>query len=84
MRSIGTEPACTYQKCSMRWPPDQNSQLASYRAGQIDITDTVPSNAIPSLRSQRSNELVMAPYLATAYYALNLSEAPFASNLKLR
>jgi oligopeptide transport system substrate-binding protein len=64
--------------------PDQNSQLAIYRAGQIDITDTVPSNAIPSLRSQHLNELVLAPYLATAYYALNLSVPPFASNLKLR
>ena len=64
--------------------PDQNSQLAIYRAGQIDITDTVPSNAIPSLRSQHLKELVLAPYLATAYYALNLSMPPFASNLKLR
>jgi oligopeptide transport system substrate-binding protein len=64
--------------------PDQNSQLAGYRAGQIDITDTVPSNAIPSLRSQGAKELVIAPYLATAYYALNLSAPPFASNLKLR
>jgi oligopeptide transport system substrate-binding protein len=64
--------------------PDQNSQLAIYRAGQIDITDTVPSNAIPSLRSQHLKELVLAPYLATAYYALNLSSPPFSSNLKLR
>jgi oligopeptide transport system substrate-binding protein len=64
--------------------PDQNTQLANYRAGQIDITDTVPSNAIPSLLSQRSKELVTAPYLATAYYAFNLSAPPFASNLKLR
>jgi oligopeptide transport system substrate-binding protein len=64
--------------------PDQNSQLANYRAGQIDITDTVPSNAIPSLRSGHLKELVLAPYLATAYYALNLSAPPFASNLKLR
>ena len=64
--------------------PDQNSQLAIYRAGQIDITDTVPSNAIPSLRSQHFKELVFAPYLATAYYALNLSALPFASNIKLR
>ena len=64
--------------------PDQNSQLANYRAGQIDITDTVPSNAIPSLRNQHLKELVLAPYLATAYYALNLSVPPFASNLKLR
>jgi oligopeptide transport system substrate-binding protein len=64
--------------------PDQNTQLASYRAGQIDITDTVPSNAISSIGRKNLKELVMAPYLATAYYALNLAAPPFASNLKLR
>jgi oligopeptide transport system substrate-binding protein len=64
--------------------PDQNSQFASYRAGQIDMTDTVPPNAIPSLRSEHSRELVIAPFLATAYYGFNLVAPPFASNLKLR
>lgn len=64
--------------------PDQNSQLASYRAGQIDITDMVPSNAIPSLRSEQSKELVLAPFLGTVYYGVNLTAPPFASNLKLR
>jgi oligopeptide transport system substrate-binding protein len=64
--------------------PDQNAQLASYRAGQIDITDSVPANALPWLRSEHSTELVTAPFLATAYYGLNLSVQPFASSLKLR
>jgi oligopeptide transport system substrate-binding protein len=64
--------------------PDQNSQLASYRAGQIDITDIVPSNAIPSLRREHSKELVLAPFLGTVYYGLNVTRPPFASNRKLR
>ena len=64
--------------------PDQNAQLASYRAGQIDLTDSVPANALPWLRSEHSMELVTAPFLATAYYGLNLSIEPLASNLKLR
>jgi oligopeptide transport system substrate-binding protein len=64
--------------------PDQNSQFAAYRAGQLDMTDTVPSNAIESLRKQHPQELVVAPLLATAYYGLNLDAPQLHGNLKLR
>jgi oligopeptide transport system substrate-binding protein len=63
---------------------DQNSQFVAYRAGQLDMTDTVPPNAIPSLREERPHELVIAPYLATAYYGLNFTAPPLSGNLKLR
>lgn len=63
---------------------DQNAQFVAYRAGQLDMTDTVPPNAIPSLREQRPSELVIAPYLATAYYGLNFTTPPLGGNLKLR
>lgn len=64
--------------------PDRNSQFASYRAGQLDITDTVPAYSISTLIRDHSSEVVIAPYLATAYYSLNLSEKPFAENTKVR
>jgi oligopeptide transport system substrate-binding protein len=64
--------------------PDENAQLSRYRAGEIDITDTVPANALPALRSGHSSELVIAPFLATAYYGLNLAAPPFKDNIKLR
>ncbi|HEY2779713.1 MAG TPA: peptide ABC transporter substrate-binding protein [Steroidobacteraceae bacterium] len=63
---------------------DQNSQLSQYRAGELDITDIVPANAIPWIRAQHSNELVVAPFLATAYFGLNLSAPALASNGQLR
>jgi oligopeptide transport system substrate-binding protein len=63
---------------------DQNSQLAQYRAGQIDVTDIVPANAIPWINAEHPKELVVAPFLATAYFGLNLSAPNFASNLRLR
>jgi oligopeptide transport system substrate-binding protein len=63
---------------------DQNAQFAAYRSGQLDMTDTVPSNAIESLRKERPQELVIAPLLATAYYALNLETPRLKGNLKLR
>jgi oligopeptide transport system substrate-binding protein len=64
--------------------PDQNSQFAAYRAGQLDMTDTVPSNAIESLRKELPQELVIAPVLATAYYGVNLDAPQLQGNLKLR
>jgi oligopeptide transport system substrate-binding protein len=64
--------------------PDQNVQLAQYRAGQLDMTDIVPPNAISWIRSEHAQELVVAPFLATAYFGLNLSGTPFSSNLQLR
>ena len=64
--------------------PDQNSQFAAYRSGQLDMTDTVPSNAIESLRKEHPRELVIAPLLATAYYGLNLESPQLQGNLKLR
>jgi oligopeptide transport system substrate-binding protein len=63
--------------------PDQNSQLSQYRAGQIDITDIVPANAIAWIHAEHPKELVVAPFLATAYFGLNLS-GPIFSNLQLR
>lgn len=64
--------------------PDQNSQFAAYRAGQLDMTDTVPTNAIESLREEHPQELLIAPLLATAYYGLNLQTPQLRGNLKLR
>ncbi len=63
---------------------DEYSQYARYRAGQLDMTDTVPANAVVALRDQHPSELQVSPFLATAYYGINLSARPFAANLKLR
>jgi oligopeptide transport system substrate-binding protein len=64
--------------------PDQNSQFAVYRAGQLDMTDTVPINAIASFRISHPKEIVIAPYLGVSFYGLNLAKPPFKGNPKLR
>jgi oligopeptide transport system substrate-binding protein len=63
---------------------DQNSQFSQYRAGQLDMTDIVPSNALPWIRKDHGSELVVAPFLATAYLGLNLSNTTLASNIRIR
>jgi oligopeptide transport system substrate-binding protein len=64
--------------------PDQNSQFAAYRAGQLDMTDTVPVNAIGSLRSEHPKEILIAPYLGVSYYGFNVTAHPFKGNTRLR
>jgi len=63
---------------------DENSELNRYRAGQLDITQTVPASALPLIRKEYPRELLVAPFLGTAYYAINLHSTTFASNLELR
>jgi len=63
---------------------DETSQFARYRSGDLDLTDTVPANAIPMLGKDHRMELVIAPYLGTVYYGLNLSASAIAGNLNLR
>jgi len=64
--------------------PDENAEYRQYRAGELDLTQSVPSGALASVRAERPNELFVAPFLATAYYALNLRSQFFAANLNLR
>lgn len=63
---------------------DENSQYSRYQAAQLDMTDTVPPSAVPALRERQTKELIIAPFLATAYYGLNLSTRLFGANLSLR
>jgi oligopeptide transport system substrate-binding protein len=64
--------------------PDENAEYRQYRAGQLEVTQSVPSSALVSVKAERPNELFVAPFLATAYYALNLRSPYFANNLNLR
>jgi oligopeptide transport system substrate-binding protein len=63
---------------------DENAEFRQYRAGQLDITQSVPSGALDSVLAERPDELFVAPFLATAYYALNLRSPYFATNWNLR
>jgi oligopeptide transport system substrate-binding protein len=71
------------QSVAYRFIPNDSTQYAGYRAGEIDLTDLVPANALPALRQEHPTELLITPLLATAYYGVNLAQAPM-SNVALR
>ena len=64
--------------------PDSNAELARYRAGDLDMTSSVPVQQLEALRSALPNELQVRPQLAVVYYAFNLDRPPFRDAPGLR
>jgi oligopeptide transport system substrate-binding protein len=64
--------------------PDENAEWLRYRAGELDLTQSIPAVALTSIREERPRELRVAPFLGTLYYAFNLRTAPFKNNVELR
>jgi len=58
---------------------DPLSELNRYRAGELDLTHTVPPQHVARLRESRPDELQIAPSLGLYYFAFDLSEPPFDS-----
>jgi len=55
---------------------DLRTELNMYRAGELDITASVPGANIKELRRTRESELNVAPSLGVYYLAFDLSENP--------
>lgn len=56
---------------------DPVSEFNAYRAGDIDITNTIPGELFDDIRERFPEETYVAPLLALYYLAFDLSEAPF-------
>ena len=63
---------------------DQSSELKRYRAGELDMTHTVPLNQLQWIRTHLAGQLHISPYLGTYYYGFNLARPPFKDNVQLR
>lgn len=53
---------------------NQNSELLRFRAGELDITETIPDSQINWLRTHMAKELRIAPYYGTFFLGLNLNQ----------
>jgi oligopeptide transport system substrate-binding protein len=63
---------------------DQAAELLRYRAGELDVTYTVPAAQFKWVRENLGAELQVSPQLNTYYYGFNLHRAPFRDNRDLR
>jgi oligopeptide transport system substrate-binding protein len=64
--------------------PDQGAELRRYRAGELDVTYTVPPAQFKWIRANLGAELHISPQLSTYYYGYNLHRAPFKDQPALR
>lgn len=62
---------------------DPAAEFNLYRAGELDITATIPPAAFASIRAERPDELRVTPGLALYYLAYDLTEPPL-DNAALR
>jgi len=60
------------------------TELNRYRAGEIQITGSVPPESFENVREEYPQELHIAPYLGVYYYGFNLTKPPFKDNPQLR
>ena len=63
---------------------DQNTELRRYRAGELDMTATVPIDQLDWVKQNLPGDYKVAPYLGTYYYVLNVAKPPFKNNPNLR
>jgi oligopeptide transport system substrate-binding protein len=63
---------------------DAAMELTRYRAGELDVTYTLPPGQLARLPPGLAAELHTGPQLGVYYYGFALDRAPFAGNAKLR
>ena len=56
---------------------DKSAELKRFRAGELDITEDVPSDQIKWVEENLKDNFHNSPYIGTYYLAMNLEKAPF-------
>lgn len=62
----------------------ETTELNQFLAGEIDLTSTIPSSDLSRLSKDHPDEIQSAPFLGTAYLALNTTEQPLNAGNEIR
>ncbi len=63
---------------------DMGTELTRYRAGELDVTYSLPPGQVARLPAALAGQLHLGPQLGVYYYGLALDKPPFAGNAALR
>jgi oligopeptide transport system substrate-binding protein len=63
---------------------DRSTQVSRFMAGDVDWTDSFPSNQRPWLKSVLGEQVVNSPYFGTYMLGMNFALPPFKDNQPLR
>ncbi|MFC3395422.1 ABC transporter substrate-binding protein [Brenneria rubrifaciens] len=53
------------------------AEVNRYRAGEVDVTSTLPPHLFKSLKAELPDQVKVAPQLSTYYYKFNTQKPPF-------
>lgn len=62
---------------------DRSSAMKRFEAGELDSYDDLPTEQLPDLKAKFGDQVRVAPYLGTYYYAIKTDKAPW-DNVELR
>ena len=62
---------------------DRSSAMKRFEAGELDSYDDMPTEQLTELKAKFGDQVRIAPYLGTYYYAIKTSKEPW-SNVELR
>lgn len=62
---------------------DRSSAMKRYEAGELDSYDDLPTEQLSDLKAKFGEQIRVAPYLGTYYYAIKTDKAPW-DNVELR
>jgi oligopeptide transport system substrate-binding protein len=60
------------------------TEFNRFRAGEIDVTASIPADSFESVREEYAEQLHLSPQLGVYFYGYNLVKPPFAGNAELR
>jgi oligopeptide transport system substrate-binding protein len=63
---------------------DIAEELKRFQAGELHVTNDLPSEQIPWLKENMKDELSIEPYLGTYYYSINLTREPLGKQKEIR
>ncbi len=63
---------------------EASTELARYRAGELDITETIPAGRFAWLQENLPEDLRISPYLGSFWLGLNMKYPPLGGSVELR
>lgn len=80
-RSLGER---TFDEIRYEFVPDENAEFTRFRAGELDVTNTVPEQRFEQLARDPESGLQHRATLATFYFTFNTDRGPLKSRSGLR
>ena len=76
--------AVQFDQVRYEFVADENAEFTRFRAGEIDVTNTVPEQRFQELAKTRDPRLQHRPTLSTFYFTLNTERGPLRGKPGLR